>query len=111
MKYSNSRVSPRKTTNRHITHKDKFLQIFYLSLIRSTFWHKKTGCITRIHPVFELLQARGEVVINVLFVNTGTVYVTLIFRFVVNANTFSFVTIVVTTRDTIDAEVVKTNVL
>ena len=98
-----------KRINRHQVHKDKTFHMLYLLLILSTFWHKKTGCITKIHPVFELSQARREVV--VLFVNTGAVYVTLIFRFVVNANTFSFVTIVVTTRDTINAEVVKTNVL
>ena len=73
--------------------------------------HKKTGCIARIHPVFELSQARGEVVINVLLVNTGTVYVALIFRFVVNANTFCFMTIVVSTRNTVNTEVVKTNIL
>ena len=73
--------------------------------------HKKTGCITRIHPVFELSQARGEVVINVLLVNTGTVYIALVFRFVVNANTFCFMTIVVSTRNTIHTEVVKTNIL
>ena len=52
----------------------------------------------RIHPVFELSQARGEVVINVLLVNTGTVYVALSFRFVVNANTFCFMTIVVSNQ-------------
>lgn len=73
--------------------------------------HKKTGCITGIHPVFELSQARGEVVINVLLTNTGTVYVALVFRFVVNANTFCFMTIVVSTRNTVNTEVVKTNVL
>ncbi len=100
--------------NLHQVYKDKILHT-YISLVlslllaASTIWAQKTGCITKIHPVFELSQARGEVV--VLFVNTGTVYVTLVFRFVVNANTFSFVTIVVTTRDTINAEVVKTNVL
>ena len=109
MKYSNNRNITDKSANRYQTHKDKTLHMLYLLLILSTFWHKKTGCITKIHPVFELSQARGEIV--VLFVNTRTVYVTLVFRFVVNANTFSFVTIVVTTRDTINAEVVKTNVL
>ena len=109
MKYSNNRNLTDKSAHRYQAHKHKTLHMLYLSLIRSTFRHKKTGCITKIHPVFELLQTRREVV--VLFVNTGTVYVTLVFRFVVNANTFSFVTIVVTTRDTINAEVVKTNVL
>ena len=72
--------------------------------------HKKTGCITGIHPVFELSQARGEV-INILLINTGTVYVALSFRFVVNANTFCFMTIIVSTRNTVNTEVVKTNIL
>lgn len=71
---------------------------------------KKTGCIAEIHPVFELSQARGEV-INILLINTGTVYVALVFRFVVNANTFCFMTIVVSTRNTVNTEVVKTNIL
>ena len=121
MKYSNRRILTHKKTHRRQLHKDKILHILYLSLIGSTFLclslicstfgHKKTGCITKIHPVFELSRARGKVVINVLLIDTGTVYVTLSFWFVVNANTFSFVTIVVSTRNTINTEVVKTNVL
>lgn len=81
-------------------------ELIYQSLHR----HKKTGCITGIHPVFELSQARGEV-INILLINTGTVYVALVFRFVVNANTFCFMTIIVSTRNTVNTEVVKTNIL
>lgn len=81
-------------------------ELIYQSLHR----HKKTGCITGIHPVFELSQARGEV-INILLINTGTVYVALSFRFVVNANTFCFMTIIVSTRNTVNTEVVKTDIL
>lgn len=71
---------------------------------------RKTGCITGIHPVLELSQARGEVIL-VLLANTGTVNVALVMWFIVNANTFCFMTIVVTTRDTINTVMVKTNIL
>ena len=110
MRYSNNRILTSKNINPHQLHKDKTLHISDLSLILSIFQRKKTGCITEIHPVFELSQARGEV-INILLINTGTVYVALIFWFVVNANTFCFMTIVVSTRNTIHTEVVKTNIL
>ena len=46
----------------------KYLMKFY-NLYNKT----KTGCITRIHPVLELSQARGEVIVNVLLANTGTI--------------------------------------
>ena len=91
--------------------------------INATFLHKylmkfhkfnnksKTGCITEIHPVLELSQARGEVIVNVLLANTGTIYVALIFWFVVNANTFCFMTVVIATRNTVNTVMVKTNIL
>ena len=84
----------------------KYLMKFY-KLYNKT----KTGCITRIHPVLELSQARGEVIVNVLLANTGTIYVALVFRFVVNANTFCFMTIIIATRDTVNTVMVKTNIL
>ena len=77
----------------------------YISIYISTknrMYLKDTSC-------FELSQLEGKF-INILLINTGTVYVALSFRFVVNANTFCFMTIVVSTRNTINTEVVKTNI-